>query len=340
MPAVSVIVPMYNAASCIEECLASLIRQSFRDFEVICVDDGSRDGTLQTARRVAGDDPRFSFFSQENKGPSAARNAGMVHASGEYLLFVDADDYHEPHSLERLYALAQKQRLDALFFSARTVYEGALMRGVYRDEYQQRKPVDGVMTGQQLMIALLEKESFSVSPVMQLLRRTFLDEAGIRFYEGILQEDNLFTCLVLACAKRAAYLNEPLYVRRVHENSIMTSKKTVAHVYGHFKCAYELERWLLSHVDSCEPGFFEALLSHVSVCYEYAARESWGLSRDELLSQTRGLPTEERLRFTVDVLGNARALGAVKSEYADSTTFRVGNAIMKVPCWLKENFKR
>lgn len=340
MPAVSVIVPMYNAEPYIGECLSSLLRQTLESIEVICVNDGSADNTLEVARQIVEEDERFSFVSQDNKGLSASRNAGIIRAKGEYVLFLDADDYLEPHALERLFTQASSKALDVLFFSARTIYEGVLMRGVYRDEYTARKNINGVMSGQQLLMQFQSKESFSASAAMQLLRRDFLNEAGVRFYEGILQEDNLFTCLTLAYAKRAAYLNEPLYVRRVHADSIMTSKKTIKHVYGHFKCAYELERWLVSHVDSCEPGFFEALLAHVSVCYAYAARESWELSPGELLERANCLPAEERLRFIVDVIGNARSLGEIKSEYADSTTFRVGSAIMKLPCWLKENLKR
>ena len=81
MPAVSVIIPMYNVRPYIEDCLLSLKRQTFGDFEALCVDDGSTDGTLEAARKAGDDDARFSFLSQANAGQSAARNAGIARAS-------------------------------------------------------------------------------------------------------------------------------------------------------------------------------------------------------------------------------------------------------------------
>lgn len=340
MPFLSVVVPMYNAQRYVARCLESLRTQSFDDFEVICIDDGSSDGTLAEAQRAVQGDARFGFVSQENKGPSATRNEGMRRSRGKYVLFVDADDFHDQGSFARLVGLARAEQLDALYFSARTEYDGAFMRGVYRDEYASRKNIDGVMSGQQLLIRFLECDSFSVSPVMQLLRREFLLDNGIGFFEGIIQEDNLFTCMVLAHAERAAYLNEPWYVRCVRPGSIMTSTKDIRHVYGHFKCAYEMERWLLEHEGQCESGFPEALLSHASTCYGFAAREAWEVGEEALLAKARQLSSSERIRFIIDVVGASRSLGDLKSEYADSTTFRVGSAIMALPCWLKENFKR
>ena len=169
MPAVSVIIPMYNVRPYIEDCLLSLKRQTFGDFEALCVDDGSTDGTLEAARKAGGDDARFSFLSQANAGQSAARNAGIARATGKYIVFLDSDDYYEDRALQTLFERAERDELDDLFFSARTVYEDAEARARYRDDYDDREGIDGVMTGRQLMARFAELDSFCVSPALQFL---------------------------------------------------------------------------------------------------------------------------------------------------------------------------
>lgn len=340
MAAVSIIVPMYNVRPYIGECLASLKRQTFSDFEAICIDDGSTDGTLEAAREEAADDERFSFASQENAGQSAARNAGIVRARGRYILFLDSDDYFEDRTLQILLDRAERDELDVLYFSARTVYEDAAARASYRDNYEGRAAINGVMTGQELLERFAEDHSFSVSPALQLISRNFLAESGVSFFEGIIHEDNLFTGLILAHAARAAFLNEQLYVRRVRVGSTMTSRRELRHVYGHFKSAYELEAWLRAHVASCRPGFARALLHHIAFCYDRAAFDALSLGGEELEGCAGSLDADEELSFRLHVIEHANEMRAVRSEYADSTSYKVGSAVMALPCWVKDRLGR
>ncbi len=99
---ISVILPCYNAGAYLSACLDSLLAQSMRNFEVIFVDDGSRDDSLALARRYAERDARIHVFSQENQGVSAARNLGLAHARGEWITFVDGDDLLPPDAFETL----------------------------------------------------------------------------------------------------------------------------------------------------------------------------------------------------------------------------------------------
>lgn len=340
MPAVSVIVPMYNVRPYIEACLLSLKNQTFRDFEVLCIDDGSTDDTLATARQAVGDDDRFTFFVQENAGQSAARNAGIAQATGTYLVFLDSDDRYEERALQVLLEQAERDQLDDLFFSARTVYEDAEARARYRDDYDDRSGIEGVVTGRELMVRFAEHDSFCVSPALQFIRRDFLNESGIRFYEGIVHEDNLFTCMMLAHAQRASFLNEPLYVRRVRADSTMTSKREIRHVYGHFKCAYELEAWLRAHAGEDPEAFSRTLLHHVAFCYDRAAFDALSLNEAQLEACADTLGADEALSFRLHVIEHARETGGIRKEYLESTTYKVGRAIMSMPCWLKERLGR
>lgn len=340
MPAVSVIIPMYNVQAYIEACLSSLRRQTFEDFEALCIDDGSTDDTLATARRAVDGDGRFTFVSQENAGQSAARNVGIARATGRYVLFLDADDYYEGRTLQVLFDRAERDGLDDLFFSARTVYEDAAARASYRDDYDDRAAIDGVMTGQELLVRFSEEDSFCVSPALQFIRREFLEESGIRFPEGIIHEDNLFTCLMLAHAQHAAFIDDQLYLRRVRAESTMTSKRELRHVYGHFKCAYELEAWLRGNADACSPAFCRALLHHIAFCYDQAAFDALELDPRQLEARAEELGTDERISFGLHVIEHAREMGGVRKEYLDSTTYKIGHAIMAMPCWLKDRLGR
>lgn len=340
MATVSVIVPMYNVRPYIGECLESLKNQTYEDFEAICIDDGSTDGTLEVARAVVGDDERFVFVSQKNAGLSASRNVGIELAEGRYVLFLDSDDYYESQTLQMLLNRVEHDGLDVLFFSARTVYEDAAIRASYRDDYDGRTSIDGIMAGQDLLVQFVAKDSFRVSAVLQLVRRDFLGESGIRFYEGIVHEDNMFTGLILANAQRAEFLNEPLYVRRVRADSIMTVKRELCHVYGHFKSAYELEKWLRAHLTACRLGFAQSLLHHIAFCYDRAAFDALSLDERKLEQRAGELGGDEELSFRLHVIEHANEMRAVRSEYIDSTSYKVGSAMMALPCWVKDRLRR
>lgn len=340
MSAISVVIPLYNVRLFIGECLRSLVSQTFEDFEAICIDDGSTDDTLAVAQEAVAGDGRFAFVSQENAGQSAARNVGIDRASGTYILFLDSDDYYERRTLATLFERAERDRLDVLFFSARTEYEGVQARRLYRDEYGERSCISDVMTGRELFVRFVEDDSFCVSPAMQLIRRDFLESSGIRFYEGIVHEDNLFTCMMLACASRAGFTNERLYVRRVRMGSTMTTKREMRHVYGHFKSAYELEKWMRANAEACSREFAKALLRHISFCYDLSAFDALSMGEEALETYACALPQDEELSFRLHVIEHAREMGGVRKEYLDSTTYRMGRAIMAVPCWLKERFGR
>ena len=100
MPEISVVIPFYNVQKYLKQCLDSVVNQTFNDIEIICIDDGSSDSSLDILNEYAKKDDRFKILTQENKGPSYTRNRGIDTAQGKYLYFMDSDDYIEPESLE------------------------------------------------------------------------------------------------------------------------------------------------------------------------------------------------------------------------------------------------
>ena len=109
---VSVIVPVYNTQDYLNECIDSVLNQSLADFELICIDDGSTDASLEILKDYEKKDNRIQVFSQKNSGLAASRNAGLNVAQGEYVLFLDSDDYLKSDTLEKLYNQAIENNLD------------------------------------------------------------------------------------------------------------------------------------------------------------------------------------------------------------------------------------
>ena len=127
MPAISIIIPMYNVEKYLRRCLDSVQNQTFTDWQAICVDDGSPDKSGEIAEEYAKKDKRFIVIHKENGGLSDARNVGMEHATGDYILYIDSDDFIHPQTLEIAYSLALRDGTDIVSFTYDRIYRPQLM---------------------------------------------------------------------------------------------------------------------------------------------------------------------------------------------------------------------
>lgn len=258
---VSVIIPVYNTQEYLAECLDSVIGNTLEDIEIICVDDGSTDGSSEIIKKYAARDARIKALTKENGGLSSARNAGLAAASGEYVLFLDSDDYIEPRALEYLYAEAKSDNLDQLFFCAKPFYDGYGEDSAQTSDYYARKAdYSGVMTGREIFIKMSENAEYRPSACLQLIRRGFLADNGISFINGIVYEDNPFTIQCLFAAERVRYADIDLYNRRLRRNSIMTSASGLKSSYNYFTVIKHIERIAAENKYSKCPEFYSALL--------------------------------------------------------------------------------
>jgi len=260
-PKVSVVIPVYNTMDYLEECVRSVLKQSLTDIEVICVDDGSTDDSLQILSRFAETDKRVRIATQGNRGLSATRNRGLELAHGKYVLFLDSDDVLIWCALEHLFAQAEIHGLDDLFcagvafFDPPEVYQ---QQPQYYGAYHYRGTYSEPCDGQNLLYEIATAGDFSPSVCLRLFRRKFLNENGLRFVEGMVHEDNVFTLQSLSKAKRAWVWNEPLYLRRVRPASIMSSRLGWESVRGYYRLNLEVERMLCA-----ADGLFKAGLEEV-----------------------------------------------------------------------------
>lgn len=242
---VSVIVPVYNARGYLKECLDSLISQTLKDTEIICVNDGSDDGSKELLLEYENKDKRITVLSQENKGASSARNRGVQDAVGKYLYFMDSDDILELNALERLYICAEKQNLDILYFDGESFFETEELKEKkknYATYYIRTGDYSQVTTGPDLFRRMVMADEYRVSPCLQFLRRDFYQSNNLRFYEGIVAEDNIFTCQSILKARRVSHIKDRLFHRRVRAGSVMTKSMAFKNVYGFFVGFMELDK--------------------------------------------------------------------------------------------------
>ena len=232
---VSVVVPVHDVAEYLPECLDSLVRQTLKDIEIICVDDGSSDKSGEIAELYAARDDRFKIVRQENLGLSVARNKGMSLAKGEYVYFLDGDDWLEPDALERLLRISDGLRLDQLIFSAQVFCDDAYKEEKADDRCQAMERYYHIppqvanrrMLGVSLLERLIDNRAFAASATLRLFRRAYLENAKVLFPAGLLHEDEYFTPVSMVVAGMSMAIEDRFYHRRIRPGSITIARNMV-----------------------------------------------------------------------------------------------------------------
>ena len=244
-PKVSVIVPVYSVEAYLRECIDSIVNQTLKDIEILLVDDGSTDESLHILREYENRDPRVRVFSQEHINAGAARNHGLSYATGEYLSFLDADDFFEPDMLEKAYMEAVKKNAEVVVFRS-----DAFKMESRSYEEQNFTIKDNNLPDVMPFSAMDIEKDFFYSFVGwawdKLFLREFVLDKGICFQEHRTTNDLMFTYSALACAKRITILDDVLVH---HRTPISTSlEATRAQSYS---CFYDaligLREWLEKH---------------------------------------------------------------------------------------------
>jgi len=240
MPAISVIIPAYNAAAYLSRCLQSLQAQTFRDWEAVVVDDGSTDGTAALLDSYAGQDARIRAVHKENGGVSAARNSALALVSGTYILFVDSDDFLHPQAMELCLNLAERDQADLVAFTYSRRYRSHLIIRHFlhlpepsAPRYPQFGNPETLVTEDLLSYATEysrpepgQDRRWLVKhcqPWRCLYRRSCIQD--INFIPGIIYEDFPWWSQVLLRIKRATILNLPLYYYYPNPGSYILSSR-------------------------------------------------------------------------------------------------------------------
>ena len=220
MVKVSVIIPIYNVENYLEECLYSIVNQTLKDIEIICVNDGSTDNSLDIINKYAAKDDRIIVIDQENGGHAVATNRGMDLAKGKYLYLMDSDDFVKTDALEKSYKLAEEKQVDFVLFQAINYdddNDAYYKTEQYSMERVANKVQDKIFNHKDLDADL--SFDITVTPWTKLYNREFVEKCGARFPDGLIFEDNVFFWEVYLSANRICFLKDHLFYRRWHGNS-------------------------------------------------------------------------------------------------------------------------
>ncbi|MDD6155451.1 MAG: glycosyltransferase [Lachnospiraceae bacterium] len=217
---ISIITAIYNKSQYLDDYVESIKSQSFKNFEVICVEDCSTDDSMEHLQELVLDDSRFVIVQNEvNSGLSVSRNKAIKMSKGKYICFLDADDCFRPNALEILWKSAEKFKLEGIFFGA-SEYSEDLKRELRTIQYKKQYPV---CDGKSLMALLHERNEYQSACGFQLWNKEFIRQMEVDFFPGIVYEDTLFTLQTLLRAKRVMVISDVLYIYRKCNNSISHS---------------------------------------------------------------------------------------------------------------------
>ena len=287
MEKVSIIIPVYNAERFLCNCIKSVVSQTFKDWEVILVDDCSTDNTLEDIQSIinvnANGNVKISLLRQErNQGPSAARNRGLREAKGEYVFFLDADDTITPDCIELLYGLAKQHDADYV--------QGRYFNGNGNDNVNELSIPLVLTDRREIKRLLLNHNKIQFTPHNRLVRRQMILDHELYFNEEIrVREDFLWMTFVAKYVERFAYCDRPTYHRGYNEDSLTNNINREREIQGY----RVLIETMVANYDSFQLGYqkelaLEALMMALRAGYYHDEAERKHLI-DVVSSKNKGI---------------------------------------------------
>ena len=224
-PKISVIIPVYNVEKWLNKCIDSILNQSYENFEIILVNDGSTDKSKDICDKYSKEDNRVKVFDILNSGQSVARNIGLKEAKGDYILFIDSDDYISDKAIiEKFINILDNNEYDFIYTSYCRFEDGndekiteILPINLTNDDIKNKE-------GKDILIDLINKNSFHHAPYLKVCRKDFIIKNKLYFREGYYHEDAEWSFKVFYYAKNLFIYDKPWYMRRMRENSTITSR--------------------------------------------------------------------------------------------------------------------
>lgn len=250
MTKLSVIIPVHNGEKYLERCLRSIFNQTFADMEIIVVNDGSTDKSKAICDTFAKKDKRIIIINQENKGLSGARNAGLNIAKGDYIGFIDGDDWIDLNFFEKLYSTAIK-------------YDADISVADFVREYSHKKKYRLKLKKEKVYLATPEK--YSICRIYRegcvwnkIYRRNLIEDNNLRFEEGILYEDREFTAKVLHYSNKLVTVTGVYYHYAVNKGSITRKRKTMEQKQQYIIAKQKVLKFILENDIAVPDGIYTA----------------------------------------------------------------------------------
>lgn len=223
---ISVIIPVYNVEEYLRECVDSVINQTYKNIEILLIDDGSTDSSGIICDEYAAKDERIRVIHQQNAGLSVARNTGIEASNGDYIYFLDSDDYIDESALEILLSIAVTDNSEIVFCDAVSFAD---TNDFKVNQNYIRKNTYNRNSGYSVFSEMTENKEFHSAACLMFFNKQFIDNNSLSFVPYILHEDMVFSFIALCKAKAVSQCRQALYYRRYRKSSIMTGKKSKKH---------------------------------------------------------------------------------------------------------------
>ena len=242
-PKISIIIPVYNVEKYLRECLDSCVNQTLEDIEIICVDDCSPDNSIKILEEYQQKDPRIKILRhKENKKQGAARNKGLEVATGEYIWFVDSDDYIDTKACQILYDAIKEFDVDILCFSALRFSEESGERKYFYDKYYHQGVQINKIYHPKTNWKEINFSNLNVAPWAYLTKRDLIQK--LRFIEGVFYEDAEFTPILLASANSFCFIPYSAYFYRINQGSTMLTPMSQKRLEDQIAVAESLDKFV------------------------------------------------------------------------------------------------
>ena len=256
---ISVIIPVYNAIHTLERCVQSVLSQTYQEYEIILVNDGSKDESAILCEALSEKDPRILFFNQDNMGVSAARNKGINVSSGEYIVFVDADDTIEVEMLSKMLDCQKKYDSDLVICNFRQTYDNGQNVEYDQLKVKEMEQIDPLVVVSRVIS--IADDAIYGSCCRTLFRSKLITDNNIRFQEELtIQEDMQFLLKCIEISKNVSFVPDFLYNVSISKES-STGRFMRSRDYG----TDIMNRWLATYVEKMKKFIDLSINYHICV---------------------------------------------------------------------------
>lgn len=267
----SFIIPVYNAECHLQECVNSILTQTYTDFEILLIDDGSTDNSPQICDRLSLEDRRVHVLHKANGGSSDARNVGLKAAKGEYVIFIDSDDrWLDSNGLVSLFNVYKKYSPECILFGVQDYYQKS-RRTVITRNYSKDTYLNGLSTNA-LIEELVRSRQFPGAPWMLAVKSKYLHKHGFNFKVGVTAEDFDWLIKVITNAEKIKVVSDIIYQYRYTSEGSVTSKPRVSGIYGMHEA---IDNWMNM---TCSKN--QSLTDYLCLVYIQSLLNYAGLSKE------------------------------------------------------------